>query len=465
MERILVVEDDSFFREVFSALLKEEGYVVDVAASGKEALKMLKGEEYHVVVTDLVLQDISGLDILSRVKQLDPAIEVIMVTGHANMETAIYALKNGARDYLTKPVNNDEFKHTVALCIEQRRLLDENQELKGLVNLFQVSQAIANCLELERLTTLVVDALAKEVGVGRGLGYFLDDGNLALKEFKGIDEVAGKKVGEAVTAHVNWHEERTDSFTLLSNVLPPGDSFGPGTGCDVKEALVLFIRSKTTVLGGVILVNEPGKPFPGAVNNRNLTFLLDQSALALENASRYTTARNLLNIDELTGLFNYRYLEVAMDREIKRAERYGSTLSVIFLDLDQFKNVNDTHGHLIGSKVLKEVGMLLKKSVREVDTVIRYGGDEYTVILIETGMPGAASVAERIRRSVEAHTFLSGEGFNIKLTASIGYACYPDDAKSKAELLELADQAMYRGKYSGKNVVFHAAQKKDEQGE
>lgn len=463
MERILVVEDDSFFREVFSALLKEEGYEVDVAASGKEALRMLKREDYQVVVTDLVLQDISGLDILSRVKQLDPTIEVIMVTGHANMETAIYALKNGARDYLIKPINNDELKHTVALCFEQRRLLDENQELKGLVNLFQVSQAIANCLDLERLHTMVVDALAKEVGVGRGLGYFLEDGNLVLKEFKGIDEAAGKKGGEAVTAHLSWHEERPDSFILLNNILPPGEKFGPGTVCDLNEAMVLFIRSKTLVQGGVVLFNDPAKPFPDAINHKNLTFLLDQSSLALENASRYTTARNLLNIDELTGLFNYRYLEVAMEREIKRAERYGSTLAVIFLDLDQFKNVNDNHGHLIGSKVLKEIGMLMKKSVREVDTVIRYGGDEYTVILIETGMSGAASVAERIRRSIEAHTFLAGEGFNIKLTASIGYACYPDDAKSKAELLELADQAMYRGKYSGKNVVFHAGQKKDAQ--
>ena len=193
MERILVVEDDGFFREVFQELLREEGYEVDTAASGAEALEKLYNQDYHVVVTDLVMQGLSGLDLLSRVKQYDPAIEVILVTGHANVETAIFALKNGARDYLVKPINHDEFKHTVALCIEQRRLLDENLELKGLLNLYQVSQTIANCLELERIYKLVVDALAKEVEVGRCIGYFLEGDNLALKELKLLDQRSGER--------------------------------------------------------------------------------------------------------------------------------------------------------------------------------------------------------------------------------------------------------------------------------
>jgi DNA-binding NtrC family response regulator len=148
MERILVVEDDTFSRTVFTDLLREEGYDVASATSAHEALLLLDREDFQVVVTDLVMPDMTGLDLLSRVKQKDPAIEVIMVTGHANMETAIAALKAGARDYLVKPINHDEFKHTVALCLEQQRLLDENFELKALVNLFQISQTIANCIEL-----------------------------------------------------------------------------------------------------------------------------------------------------------------------------------------------------------------------------------------------------------------------------------------------------------------------------
>jgi diguanylate cyclase (GGDEF)-like protein len=226
---------------------------------------------------------------------------------------------------------------------------------------------------------------------------------------------------------------------------------------DLNDALLLLIRYKSLVQGVIILFNAPGERFPEILNLKNLTFLLDQSSLAFENAARYTSARNLLNVDELTGLFNYRFLEVAMEREVKRAERYKTSLSVIFLDIDQFKEINDTHGHLVGSKVLKEVGKLLKKSVREIDTVIRYGGDEYTILLAETGLETAAGVAERIRRSIERHRFLASDGMNIRITASLGYSCYPEDTKSKVELIEFADQAMYRGKASGRNVVFSVA--------
>jgi two-component system, cell cycle response regulator len=192
------------------------------------------------------------------------------------------------------------------------------------------------------------------------------------------------------------------------------------------------------------------------VNRKNITFLLDQASLALDNAARYSFARDLLYIDELTGLYNYRYLDVVLERELKRSERYGSQLSVLFLDIDHFKKVNDQYGHLIGSRVLREVGILLRKSVRDVDAVIRYGGDEYTLVLVETGLDGATIVAERIRQAIEAHSFSRADGLGIKVTVSLGYACFPDDASSKADLLELADQAMYRGKAGGKNMAFHA---------
>jgi diguanylate cyclase (GGDEF)-like protein len=121
--------------------------------------------------------------------------------------------------------------------------------------------------------------------------------------------------------------------------------------------------------------------------------------------------------------------------------------------MDSFKQVNDTHGHMVGSRVLKEMGDLLKKSCREVDVVIRYGGDEYTVILVETGAVTAGIVAERIRSQVESYTFLASEGYDIHLSCSIGYACCPEDTMSKQELLEMADQAMYSGKAGGKNCV------------
>jgi two-component system cell cycle response regulator len=452
MERILLVEDDSFFREVFTDLLKEDGYSVDVAVSGEEALEMIGKGGYHLVVTDLVMRDVSGLDILSEVKRLDPATAVIMVTGHANVETAIYALKNGATDYLMKPINQDEFRHIVAHCMEQRRLLDENLELKGLVNLFQVSQNIANCLELDRIYSMLTDALMKEVGVNRALGYFSDNSQLTLHELKGIDELNAHLLGQAVISECDLRDDGSSHLVFLRNFLPEGAEYAS----EVTEAMCLYLRQKSELQGVIILLNAPGVLLPRDINRKHISFLLDQGSLALDNAARYNIAKDLLYIDELTGLYNYRYLDVVLERELKRCERYGSNLGVLFLDIDLFKSVNDNFGHLIGSRVLREVGMLVRKSVRDVDAVIRYGGDEYTIVLVETGMEGSAIVAERIRKTIEMHTFAKADGLAIRLTVSLGYACAPDDAITKAELLEMADQAMYRGKSAGKNRAFHA---------
>jgi two-component system, cell cycle response regulator len=458
MERILVVEDDRFFREMFYHLLRGEGYKVDTAPSSGEALVLLNKHNYQLVITDLVMPDMDGLDLLSRVKQLNPDIDVILVTGNANIETAVNALKNGARDYLIKPINHDEFKHSVSLCFEQKRLLNENIELKSLVHLFQVGQTISNCLDLERLNTLIVDSLTKEVGSRRALGLFLDsESGLALSEIRGFSEQDGERLVEIMLPDCMRYEGTTCDFKRLDNFFSPELIPGDSPQAELKEVLIVFIRSKTTVQGVVLLFNNPDASLQSNINYKNLNFILDQSSLAFENATRYATAKNLLYIDELTGLFNYRYLDIALEREIKRAERYGSSVTVIFIDLDLFKGVNDTHGHLVGSSVLKEVGKLLKMSVREVDLVIRYGGDEYTIILVETGTSGAAIVAERIRAKIESHRFLVDQGYDISLTVCLGYASYPEDMKSKHELLDAADQAMYRGKSSGRNMVFRAS--------
>ncbi|MBP1728286.1 MAG: response regulator receiver modulated diguanylate cyclase [Deltaproteobacteria bacterium] len=449
-EKILIVEDDAFFREIFSAILKEDGYQVDTASSGNEALAMLATNSYQLVVTDLMLQDISGLDILSRAKQMDSDIEVIVVTGYGNMESAIYALKNGARDYLVKPISHDEFKHVVRLTMEQRRMLDENQGLKEQIRLFQTSQTIANCIDIDRIQLLVLEATIKETGTERGFTCLHDAARkISLMETKGISREAAESINEALKLVYDWEQEFFTDPARVQITLPAESAEGK------TELILLPITNKTALQGVVVLLgNGTTKPIP-PLKLDNIRFLVEQSALAIENAGRFAMAKELLNIDELTGLYNYRYLEIALEREIRRSERYGLSLAVIFLDVDMLKVVNDTYGHLIGSRVLKEVGAVLKRSVREVDVVIRYGGDEYTMILIETGRQGAAIVAERIRKTLETHPFVLGENLEVKLTACLGFACYPEDTRSKLELLEMADRAMYHGKVSGRNIVSH----------
>ena len=168
----------------------------------------------------------------------------------------------------------------------------------------------------------------------------------------------------------------------------------------------------------------------------------------------------LLYLDELTGLFNYRYLDVALDSELRRASRYQNSFSLLFIDLDDFKKVNDRFGHLVGSGVLKQFAKILKEELREVDTIIRYGGDEYVILLLGTNTRVGVAVAERIRNRIAASVF-EVDGHSIKLTCSLGVACYPEHGRTKEKLLRLADETMYQSKRRGKNLVMVVSDKGD----
>jgi diguanylate cyclase (GGDEF)-like protein len=178
--------------------------------------------------------------------------------------------------------------------------------------------------------------------------------------------------------------------------------------------------------------------------------IADAVALALENVRLFQKTRELSITDEVTPLFNFRHFHQILARELKLVDRYKSVLALIFIDLDRFKPINDQWGHLRGSRVLREVGFLVRSAVRETDYPARYGGDEFCVICPQTDQAAAGELAERIRELIEGHTFLQEEGINARLGLSYGIAVYPLDAQSKDTLIRVADERMYASKETRK---------------
>jgi diguanylate cyclase (GGDEF)-like protein len=217
------------------------------------------------------------------------------------------------------------------------------------------------------------------------------------------------------------------------------------------------LRSKGRVFGVIELVNPEGGRQFDPEDLRVLAALADYAAIAIENARNFERIRELTLIDDHTGLFNARHLYGALESEVARARRFGRTFSLVFLDLDRFKLVNDRHGHQAGSAVLKEVGHVLKKALRAMDVPVRYGGDEFVVLLPEADRGQAMAVAERLRRSIKESSFLADRGLSVRVTASFGIATYPDDGTTTEELLRLADTAMYRVKDSGRDGIAQAS--------
>jgi diguanylate cyclase (GGDEF)-like protein len=231
-----------------------------------------------------------------------------------------------------------------------------------------------------------------------------------------------------------------------------------GVGAAVAAiGLPLACRGRT--IGALVALDrrpssrEPAFALPTLTVLRSL---LDPAAIALENALRVQRAEALSVTDDLTQLYNSRYLSQVLRRETKRASRSGRPLSLLFLDLDGFKGINDVHGHLYGSRALVEAADVIRKSARETDMVARFGGDEFALVLPDTGSEGALAVGERIRDRIAEHAFLAVDGLDIRLTASVGVATLPDVAASVEGLIQAADEAMYHVKEHGKNGIFVA---------
>ena len=333
-----------------------------------------------------------------------------------------------------------------------------NRELEVLI---EIGKALTSTLDLEAVLNLIMDQVSRLLK-SRAWSLLLRDEQSGALTFEiavspAAEQLKGMRLGrgQGVAGWVAEHGEplliadvRQDS--RFSAKIEPGARF-------VTHSLICVpIRSRDRILGVIELVNGlEERPFTEA-DLQILATIADYAAIAIENARNFKRISELVITDDLTGLYNSRHLHTLLDEEIERVNRFGGKLSLIFIDLDFFKKVNDTRGHIVGSRTLAEIGQLIKANIRKVCKAARYGGDEFVIILPNTGKEGAVTLANRLHKVFREHAFHDESRKSFHLTASFGLATYPDDAVTKEELVRLADQAMYRVKESTRDAVLSA---------
>jgi diguanylate cyclase (GGDEF)-like protein len=349
-----------------------------------------------------------------------------------------------------------------------RQLHEKEQELQSLE---EVGRTIISSLELQTVLNIIMEKtreLVKAESWSLLLGEEVEGGlSLSVAVGEGADRSrtgAVIKPGEGIAG---WVAREGKPVVVQDAAADPRwCGLEEAYGVAARSVLCVPLETRGRVLGVIEVVNKKGDPAGFTARDLSLvTRLAGFAAIAIENARLYQQTKQLTLTDELTRLYNTRFFTQYLDAEVKRCRRYKSNVSLIFLDLDHFKMVNDAHGHLMGSQLLREVADVLRRGVRDVDIVARYGGDEFIVILPETKLADAAFVAERLRVAMFDHVFLVSEGYTAHLTASFGVASFPETCQTEQELIRLADQAMYRVKNRTRNGVYIAASPGAEPGE
>jgi len=365
---------------------------------------------------------------------------------------ALYQAAGGVRKRASKLRRAGDLSLTSSSLDFAGRLSASQRQMRGRVDrrdaLVEIIRAVHATLEPAEIAALIVERASVWVPASCWAVVSADlSGQLFVLSGRGVTQ---ENDGD-VRAVAKWVMNRGEEFStddLRNDARVRAQAVGavlalPLNGRDRRVgALIAFDRAAAS---------QKPKLAPRLLQSVNL--LLEPAAMALDSALLLKRAEELSVTDDLTQLYNSRYLNLVLRRETKRASRSGRPLSLLFIDLDGFKAVNDGHGHLCGSRALVEAAGLIRGSARETDVVSRFGGDEFAIVLPDTGGEGAYAVGERVRERVAGHSFLADDGLNLHLTASVGVATLPDVAASADELVAAADKAMYQVKDSGKNGI------------
>ncbi|MBI3753870.1 MAG: sensor domain-containing diguanylate cyclase [Deltaproteobacteria bacterium] len=350
-------------------------------------------------------------------------------------------------------------KDTTATECEAAFVSEHSQRIKQLTTFSELGKAITSSLDLKEILNIVMEKISELLQPKNWSLLLADEEKNELYFEIVVGEGADKikdirlKMGEGIAGWVA--REGTPLLVPDVNKDPRfSKKADESSKFTTKSIIAVPLKSKGKCLGVIELINKMFEQ--GGFKEEDLlvlTTLADYTAIAIENATFFQKIQELTITDDLTKFYNSRYLYRFLDYEAERARRYKSNIAMIFLDLDKFKEVNDAYGHLNGSKLLAEMAKVISKGLRKVDVACRYGGDEFVIVMPQTSKGQAYQAAGKLRVSINEHRFLTEEGLNLHITASFGVASLPEDAKNTAELIQMADQAMYQVKNSSRNAV------------
>jgi diguanylate cyclase (GGDEF)-like protein len=334
-----------------------------------------------------------------------------------------------------------------------RALEASRDELQS--GLSRLGDTLSHTHDLDRILTVVLETAMASTRAQAGMVLLLDASRESLRlavgrgvEQRGVPADLLLPIGAGVSGRVaESGDVAIGSFGERSGQLHP--ALGePLSGCVIAVPL----KSSGTVIGVLDLFDRVDAEEFDERDLATIRTFASQATVAIDNVLLHEEAQRLSITDALTGLWNYRYFTMTIGKEIERSARFGRPLALLLLDLDRFKDVNDTYGHQRGDAVLVELAARVKGQVRDVDTIARYGGEEIVVILPETDEDGAAQAAERICDAVRRRPFGEPGEIPVEVTASVGAAVFPAHGGTSGTLLRRADEALYEAKHAGRDT-------------
>ncbi|MDD3846337.1 MAG: diguanylate cyclase [Syntrophorhabdaceae bacterium] len=446
-KRLFIIDDEVTLLAVLREFLQQFGLTVFAYETMPDLPKELRDKKPHAVLCDIVLPGISGIEILKEIKKIDRRIPVIMMTGYADEGERLESLSNGAYALLTKPFKSfEELFHIVNNSMDHYREVLRTEELTAQVE-ERFRREKVNILELEFLKSL-----HHMIGETEDPAFLLRNAYKLLKGFLDFEFFGTMLMGgQEADIHILPESERAPELQrFMVSVLAGWGNNESRTDSGGTASVLSELKTTNRLYGYAALY----RPEPFNEEERSIfTRFCSHIALTLEKISLFAEIRTLSRHDGLTGVFNHGCIVGELATEIERSRRYEYPFSVLLLDVDDFKLVNDRYGHLAGDQVLKNISRIVKENLRSIDKVGRYGGEEFLVILPETSSEKAMVVAERLRRAI-GDSFVEAENHQVYATVSGGLASYTPGRQYK-ELIKEADDNLYRAKEEGKNRIHY----------